>query len=137
MENLQKEISYLLKKYDEALEKHAQYLGMFSVLDFDSLWTCISQMRQMIGEKCYEKISLEYTFHASYNNYHERYIIMGHITIIEHKGKGLGIETSTTNRDYISESTYEMEEYYYFATNCIESYKKFYAPCDNFKKSNE
>ena len=128
MENLQNEISNLLKKYDETLKKHARYLKMFSELDFDSLWTCISQMRQMIGEKCYEKISLVYVFNASYNDDHERYITMGHITIIEHKGQGLGMETYTTNRDYISESAYEMEVYYDFATNCIESYKKSYAP---------
>ena len=128
MQNLQNEISNLLKKYDEFSKKHAQYLKMFSELDFDSLWTCISQMRQMIGERCYEKISLEYAFNASYNGAHERCITIGHITITEHEGQGLGIETSTTNRDYISESVYEMKVYYDFATNCIESYKKFYAP---------
>ena len=126
MENLQKEISNLLKKYDEALEKHAQYLKMFSELDFNSLWTCIIQMSQMNKEKCYEKISSEYVFNASYNSDHERYIMMGYITIIEHKGQGLGMETSTTNRDIISESIDEMKLYYDFATNCIESYKKLY-----------
>ena len=128
MENLQKEISSLLKKYDEGLEKHSQYLRMFSELDFGPLWECISQIKQMIGEKCYEKISSEYVFDASYNDDHERYIIMGHITIIEHKDMGLRMETSTTNRDYISESTDEMKLYYDFATNCIESYKKLYTP---------
>ena len=127
MENLQKEISNLLKKYSEASEKQAIYLRMFSKLDFDSLWACINQMEQMSGEKCYEKISSEYAFHAAYNPDHERYIIMGHITIIEHKDQGLRMETSTTNRDYISESIYEMELYYAFATNCIESYKALYS----------
>ena len=132
MENLQKEISNLLKKYGEALEKHAQMLRMLNVLDFDSLWTCISQMIQMKEEGCYEKISSEYAFHAAYNPNNERYIIMGHITIIEHE---LGMETSTTNRDYISESIEEMELYYDFATNCIGAYKRLYAPCDNFQDS--
>lgn len=125
MENVSKEISSLLKTYENLSEKLKQCFLDFSNLDFNTLWMCINCIQQLNDEKP-RKISSQYDFHAYHNDAGERYITMGHIMMLE--GVDGEVEISTTNKNLVKNAIDEFNLYYTFAIMCINSYNSFYDP---------